>query len=207
MSEGPTFHNEQSGDNAVNKQAMTIVEGDNADSIDKSQHQGETNITGDGDVKIDNQNTIANNGNVTIEKAMKDLLAEAACLAEPLPVDKATAENEEFNEADVEGFKPVPIDDFAEDLSDHPENVMATMNTYAAMQPAEIEALPEEEKATFMQRFNSCMKKVAPVAKKGFFGSCNVALKVLGAVSGPAWPYNAIIGGLQGIVEQFGGEE
>ena len=104
-----------------------------------------------------------------------------------------------------EGASVIPRGTFNDDFSDHPTAVMEQVQKYGAMSPEAIAELPEEETESFTANFKSMLTKCAPIAKKGFFGSCRTALKVLGAVSGPAWPYNALIGLLEGVVENFGG--
>lgn len=169
-------------------------------SIDVGGIHGDGNINNIGDNKIDGGQSVVNNNDavITKEQAVVDVVQECIALAEPMG-------DEPIPMNIPEGASTVPLGTFNNDLSDHPTAVMDQVQRYGTMSPEALAELPEEESESFIANFKSMLVKCAPVAKKGFFGSCGVALKVLGAVSGPAWPYNALIGLLEGVIENFGG--
>lgn len=199
MSEGPTFNNEQSGDNATNKQAMTIVEGDNADSIDKSQHQGETNIAGDGDVTIDNQNTIANNGDVTLADKVKDLFEEMSKSAdeqlvapydppiEASPIPGASELDEIHEELTIEDFESFEPDEIT-DGSDHPVAVYGAIQAYES---SGVTPSVEEQKGLFSRVYSSCKKFAQSDTAKNLADTAAGGIELV--VGGLPFPSNLIV--------------
>lgn len=191
--QAPVFNAQTESGNI--EQAMRIVHGDEVSgNKDASQHQGETNISGGMSGSITNENTI-NNDVVTIQEALQNVLAEASKICE----------GAETTDELPEKFEPLPFDTFED--GEHPDQLSEQLMAYSSMAPEAIQALPEKETDGFVASFKSSMEKIAPVAKTGFFKSCKVAIKALTVISGPAWPYSLSLGILEGIVENFGGEE
>lgn len=186
MSTGPTFNNEQSGDGAINKQAMEIVEGDKAETIDKSQTSTtETHVdTGGGEFS----GTIKGGDNIqggtqTIEQAIKEafdaMTAEADAQGVPKwepPVEPRVIPSGLDMSTDGED-KPVVFDDFEsldippiDDNSDHPQAVAYAMASYADKPVPSV-----EEQKTFFQRMASTVKK---------YGQSDVAKGLAGTAAG-----------------------
>lgn len=173
---GPSFTNNQSGDGAVNKQGMEIVEGDKAETIDKSQHSTtETNVAGDmhGDIKGgDNiQGGVTNNAEQAVKDFFDEMIANAPeqkVVPRAIPQPEATVETttDAAPEMTEELPAPVLIEDFEsieevqfENDEDHPAAVYASFQSYSSAPPEEVPT--EEEQKSLYQRMTSCVKKYA----------------------------------------------
>lgn len=188
MSDGPTFHNEQSGDNAVNKQAMTIVEGDNADSIDKSQNST-VNVDGDvhGDVNANNVQA----DTATFQKAIKDLFDEMVKTADEMGVEPYVAPIEP--PATTSNDEPVVFEDFdsleAEDVTDGSDHPAAVYGMVQNMQESDVTPTEDEQKSLW-NRMTSSVKKYA--TKENGVKAMKIAVAGISAASSLAPPLGII---------------
>ena len=191
--------NVNTGDGAMNTGDGQMNVADEIGAVDNSQHQGETNITGDGDVTIENQNTIANNGNVTLAEKVKDLFEEMSKSADeqmvapyeppiealPIPGNSELEEtHEELTIQDFESFEPDEITDG----SDHPVAVYGAIQSYES---SGVTPSAEEQKGLFSRIYSSCKKFAQSDTAKNLADTAAGGIELV--VGGLPFPSNLIV--------------
>lgn len=214
-SSGDSFHAQtESGDI---QQAHEIVNGDKAESIDKSKHS--TVNTGDvaGDV----------HGGAIVEVGELAAIANAeSAIANLFHVMCLHSEHPEFSESPKIGHPsqasiapPVVADAMKELAADpdrkptsfnaeqHPAELAAEFQMLAGKSEAEIATLTDAEQEDYAQRLEATASRLAQFAKPAFFRCCDLAVDAIAAIADPRFPYTIAMGVFEGVVKNFGSSQ